>query len=152
MTTEDPEPEYYEMTLCEHVYTTHSGQKVYSTQCLLVPMPDNDEDTTELTNFHATYSKDCMDGLSDCSHTHESNSDPNEEEDVLLYDEEDNEESAEDETDSVLCDSDKEDTDEGEELENSECQIKNGIATRDHSFGICSRYTGLNGKKGKNII
>jgi len=120
MSTEDIEPEYYEMTPHEHVYTTHSGCKVYSTQHLVVPIPDNDKDTHELADFDSKYGEDCMDGLSECSHTNESNSDPNEEEDALSYQEDDQD------MESVICESSEEEdgetsSEEEEGEENSEC-------------------------------
>ena len=114
MSTEDTEPEYYEMTPCEHVYTTHSGCKVYSTQHLVVPIPDNNKDTHKLADFDSKYGKDCMDGLSECSHTNESNSDPNEEEDALSYQEDD------EDTESVMCESSGEDGDLSDEDEGSD--------------------------------
>ena len=113
MSTEDIEPEYYEMTPCEHVYTTHSGRKVYSTQHLVVPIPDNNEDARELADFDSKYGKDCMDGLSECSHTNESNSDPNEEEDTLSYQEDDKD------TESVMCES-SEDEEVGKNMDEEE--------------------------------
>ena len=122
MTTEDPEPEYYEMTPREHVYTTRSGRKVYSTQRLVVPIPDNDEDAAELADFDLKYGEDCVDGLSDCSHNNNSNSDPNEEEDALSYQECEDE----DNTESVLCNSSNEDEDGGTSSEDEESENEYG--------------------------
>lgn len=123
MTIEDPEPEYYEMTPREHVYTTRSGRKVYSTQRLVVPIPDNDEDAAELADFDSKYGEDCVDGLSDCSHDNNSNSDPNEEEDALSYHELEDDE---DNTESVLCDSSDEDGDGGTSSEEEESENEYG--------------------------
>ena len=107
--TEDQEAEYYEMTPREHVYTTRSGQKVYSTPRLVVPIPDNDEDAAELATFDAMHGEDCMDGLSECSHTCESNTDAvdgeeEEEEDGGSYKELPSD--PEDDDDHIICDSD----------------------------------------------
>ena len=73
--TEDQEAEYYKMMPQEHVYTTCSGQKVYSTLHLVVLILDNNEDAAKLATFDAMHGEDCMDSLSECSHTCESNTD-----------------------------------------------------------------------------
>jgi hypothetical protein len=135
--TEEQEAEYYEMTPREHVYTTRSGRKVYSTPRLVVPIPDNDEDAAELAAFDATHGEDCMDGLSECSHTCKSNTDAVDgeeeegEDDGGSYKELPSDTDPEDD-DHIICDSDSDSseveieeedegsTDEEEESDNEE--------------------------------